>query len=57
MTRNQILLANREKFKKKWHPLLAPNGDPAQVSFKPNKHSTFQDIPVNGLKRFVEFVQ
>jgi SAM-dependent methyltransferase/GT2 family glycosyltransferase len=56
MTRNQILLANREKFKKKWHPLLGPAEDHTKVSFKPKEKSTFQNIPVTGLTRFVEFV-
>jgi SAM-dependent methyltransferase len=56
MTRNQIIMANREKFKKKWHPLLVPNKDPVRLDFKPIEHNPFLDIPVAGLKRFVEFV-
>jgi len=56
LTRNQILMENREKFKKKWHPLLASGEKPARFLLKPNGNSTFHDIPVAGLKRFVEFV-
>ena len=56
MTRDQILSANRKKFIKKWHPLLTPNKDPVQVSVNPKGQGTFQDIPVTGLKRFVEFI-
>ncbi len=54
--RDQILTKNREIFKKKWHPILSSIQPPPVLPSRPKDNHTFQDIPVEGLKRFVEFI-
>ena len=56
MLRDQILIKNREYFKKKWHPILSSIQKTTPLPFRPKINNTFRDIPVEGLRRFVEFV-
>lgn len=56
LVRDQILLENRNKFKKKWHPQIHFTDKSTRWTFLPDTRTTFQEIPVTGLKRFVEFV-
>jgi SAM-dependent methyltransferase len=57
LSRDQILMENREKFKQKWHPLLNEKKSAGSEETRPvNSGQNFQDIPEPGWKRLEAFI-
>ncbi len=56
LLRDQIFIKNREYFRNKWVPILSALQKTPPLPSRTKENHTFRDIPVEGLKRLVEFV-
>ena len=55
--RNDILIENKEKFKSKWHPVLAKNDIKESIEKIQHGNDSAIDIPTSGIQKLSKFIE